>query len=267
MNILIPGVIGTIKINWLTNVAILGIPYKWSAKPERFQGYYQSYPLNGDSTGAILLLSKWNTASKKRDTLAFNRLIFHGTVSAWTRFDTAVTYRVTTVMPDSITLLLVSCGGYNASNMFGSVGQVGSQALFDDVTLTGLPPYGIEEGHHNSITLTISPNPSSGFINIQLEKAFRDGVFEIYDGQGRKTGQYDISGITGHINTGALPSGIYYYRFMSAHEVMNSGSFIISRSTGEKYFLPVGSRRPCSSFLVTAGRVSIYDHYKQTIYE
>jgi hypothetical protein len=229
MNILIPGVIGTLKINWITNAAILGIPYKWTEKPLRFQGYYQAYPLNGDSTGAILLLSKWNTTSKQRDTIAYNKLIFHGTVSAWTLFDTAVVYRNSTLMPDSITMLLLSCGGYNASNMFGSVGQVGSQALFDDVTLTGLSPYGIEELMNHSINVSISPNPASDFINIKLEKAFSDGIFEIYDGQGRMVGRHEMPGITGHFSVGTLPSGIYFYRFFNAQEVMNSGSFIISR--------------------------------------
>jgi hypothetical protein len=229
MNILIPGVIGTIKINWATNAAILGLPYKWSVLPQRFQGYYQAYPLNGDSTGAILLLSKWNTSTKKRDTLAYNRLIFHGIISSWTKFDTAVVYRDNTVMPDSITLLLLSCGGYNASNMFGSVGQVGSVALFDDVTLTGLPPYGIAETHHNSIDLSLSPNPSSEYINIKLEQTYRDGVFEIYDTQGRRTGQFEMTGLTCHINVGNLVPGVYHYRFMSANEVLNSGSFIINR--------------------------------------
>jgi len=227
MSILIPGVIGNIKINWDRNSAILGEPYLWTVKPLRFQGYYKSYPVNGDSTGAILLLSKWNTATSKRDTIAYNKLIFHGTVTDWTLFDAEVAYRNNTVMPDSITILLLSCGGYNASNMFGSVGQVGSQALFDDVTLTGLPPHAVNDLIAQETSLSISPNPASGFIHVSMKKAVKEGRLDIFDAQGRLVAQYPMVETTGRYDIGALPSGIFYCRLSSQGTVLGTGSFIV----------------------------------------
>ncbi len=68
LNITIPGVIGTISIRWSEEKAILGIPYPYGdTKPIRFAGYCQSYPISGDSSAAVLLLSKWNkTTSPSR---------------------------------------------------------------------------------------------------------------------------------------------------------------------------------------------------------
>lgn len=229
LSILIPGVVGNITLHFETSSAILGVPYKWTARPVRFQGYYQAYPLNGDSTGAILLLSKWNSSTKKRDTLAYNRLVFHGTVSTWTKFDTAVNYLNTTVMPDSICMLLLSCAGYNASNMFGSVGQLGSQALFDDVTLTGVYPWGVDNLLTQNLGISVSPNPASDYINVNLEKAVQDGNFEIYNLQGRLVGKYQVSDATARFNVSALPSGMYYYRMSKGNTTLGTGSFIINR--------------------------------------
>jgi len=185
----IPGVVGTLKINWTKSTAILGESFNWTTKPERFQGWYQSYPIAGDTSAAILLLSKWNSGTHKRDTIAYNRLVFHGIVNTWTSFDAVISYWNTTTMPDSITVLLLSCAGYNASNMMGSVGQFGSQAYFDDVTITNVA--GIEYVIKPGVDVKVSPNPASSFINVRLDKVINDGSFEIYDGQGRKAGQFE----------------------------------------------------------------------------
>jgi len=229
LNITIPGVVGNITLHFQTSSAILGVPFKWTDKPVRFEGYYKSYPLNGDSTGVLLLLSKWNTSTKKRDTIAYNRLVFHGTVSDWTKFDTAIVYRNTTVMPDSVCMLLLSCAGYNASNMFGSVGQVGSQALFDDITLTGVYPWGVENLLKQDIIFGISPNPSSDYINVKIDRTVKNGILEIYNTMGQIVSSFQMQEISGRFNVSKLSVGMYYYRFGDSKQTMASGSFIINR--------------------------------------
>jgi len=228
LSIIIPGVVGNITLHFQTNSAILGVPFKWTARPVRFQGYYEAYPLNGDSAAAILLLSKWNTATKKRDTLAYNRLVFHGTVSSWTKFDTAITYRNNTDMPDTICMLLLSCAGYSASNMFGSVGQVGSQALFDDVTLTGVYPWGVDNLLTQNLSISVSPNPASDHINVSLEKAVQGGSFEIYNVQGRLVGKRQMNDLNARFDISSLPAGMYYYRMCKDNTSLGTGSFIVN---------------------------------------
>jgi len=132
-------------------------------------------------------------------------------------------------MPDSICMLLLSCAGYSASNMFGSVGTVGSQALFDDVTLTGVFPWGVDNLLNQNLSLTLSPNPASDHININLDKAVQDGSFEIYSIQGRLVGKYQMNGISAHFDVSSLPSGVYYGRLSNSGTTRGTVSFIINR--------------------------------------
>jgi hypothetical protein len=209
--VLIPGVIGTIKVDMLRQKAILGIPYPFgTTKPTRFTGWYRSYPLSGDSSAAVLLLSKWNSTTHKRDTLAYNRYPIHWTVDTWTQFDLAVNYLDNVTMPDSLTMLFLSCGGFNASNMFGSVGQVGSRALFDDVNLTdvnGFPLVAMP-----SVKVKLSPNPASQNMKVELERSIDYGYFEVYDAQAKLIRQYPVNGNRLQVSVNDLSAGNYYYK-------------------------------------------------------
>jgi hypothetical protein len=224
---IIPGVVGTLKIDWLYSRAKLGVPYNWTTKAQRFQGWYQSYPVNGDSTGAILLLSKWNSGTHKRDTIAYNRIVWKTQVNTWTQFDQAINYWNSTTMPDSITLLLLSCAGYNASNMLGSVGQVGSQALFDDVNITNVA--GVDYVFNPQVDVKITPNPASSFINIALDKEIRDAKFEVYSASGNQVAGSLISGKTARLDVSRLSSGVYYYRLSADGQSQNTGSFVVNK--------------------------------------
>jgi hypothetical protein len=224
----IPGVIGTIKINWNTDKAILGIPYPYgSTLPTRFSGYYQSYPLANDSSAAVLLLSKWNSGSHQRDTLAYNRLAFHGIINSWTAFDTVVTYRDHSKIPDTLTILLLSCAGFNATYMLGSVGQIGSMALFDDVNLTGVSGFPLLL--MPSVKVKLSPNPASRFLKIELGSSIENGYFEVYDAQAKFIRQVPLNGNTGQINVSDLNTGMYYYKLTESTKLLNSGTFIVTK--------------------------------------
>ncbi len=226
LSIVIPGVIGTIGIRWAEEEAILGIPYPYgSTKPVRFSGYYQSFPLSGDSSSAVILLSKWNKTSHHRDTLAYNRLVFHGTVTTWTKFDTAVTYFDQSTAPDSLTMMFLSCAGFNASNMFGSVGQVGSQALFDDVSITDVNGFPILL--MPSVSVKLSPNPASQYLKIETSRNIENGYFEIYNTQAKLIRQLPMNGNQRQIEIMDLSNGTYYYKLIEGSKLLNSGTFIV----------------------------------------
>jgi len=227
MQVKIPGVVGTLQLDWVGMKAILGQPYTWNTKPTRFQGYYMSFPKANDSSAAILLLSKWNTATHKRDTLAYNRLVFHGTVSSYTLFDAPVNYINNTTMPDSITVLLLSCAGYNARYMLGSVGQVGSQAYFDDVTLTDVT--GTQYLLMPEVTVKLSPVPVSDQLTVSLSGELSHGSMEIYTTTGQTVNTVPLIATTNTISVSALAAGVYFYKVLDGNSVINSGKFIVSR--------------------------------------
>jgi len=227
MEVIIPGVIGTITIKWLTLNAALGEPYTWTTKADRFEGYYMSYPLNGDSTGAICLLSKWNTTTKQRDTIAYSRVVFHGEVNEYTKFDEELVYWDQTTMPDSITLLLLSCAGYNASNMMGAVGQIGSQAYFDDVTLTNIA--GLEYILMPEVDVKLAPNPASDRMVVTLDEQIKNGLFEVYNALGKLMQTSSLNGKTTTLDVSRLINGVYYYKVTDGSSGLNSGQFIITK--------------------------------------
>jgi hypothetical protein len=227
LNVLIPGVVGTCKISWLTFNAILGTPYYWTTKPANFQGYYMSFPANNDSAGAILLLSKWNSATHHRDTIAYNRMVFHGTVSSYTLFDEPVNYWDNTTMPDSITLLLLSSAGFNVSNMMLCTGQVGSQAYFDDVTLTNIN--GIPTVLMPDVGVTVHPVPAVDFMTVTFSKSVKNGIFEVYNVQGKLLGRYPVNELSIRIPVGDLAPGMYYYKVTDGTSALNTGSFMVAR--------------------------------------
>lgn len=227
LQVIIPGVVGTIQIDWVFQRAKLGLPFIWTTKPERFQGYYMSLPLNNDSSAAVILLSKWNTSTKKRDTIAYNRLVFKGTVSTYTNFDAAITYFDQTTMPDSITVLLLSCGGFNAGNMFGSVGQVGSQAFFDDVTLTNIS--GIDFQLMPDVAVRVYPNPATEVMTVELSEEVKNGTLEIYSTDGKQITTFTVSEIKNILPVNSLSNGAYYFKLKDGKQVVNTGSFIIKK--------------------------------------
>jgi hypothetical protein len=224
----IPGVIGTLKINFVTSSAILGIPYPYgSTKPVNFSGYFKSYPLLNDSSAAVILLSKWNTTSRLRDTLAYNRIAIHGIIDSWTLFDTPVTYLDPNTTPDSLTILLTSCGGFNASNFLGSIGQAGSTALFDDVNLTGVSGFPLLL--MPSVGVRLSPNPANDYMNILITEPVSNGYFEVYDAQAKLIRCFPLTGFSGKINVSSLSSGMYYYKLTEENKLLNSGTFAITK--------------------------------------
>ncbi len=227
MQVIIPGVVGTLQIDWVGMKAVLGNSFTWNTKPTRFQGYYMSFPKVNDSSAAIILLSKWNTATHKRDTIAYTRLVFKGVVSTYTQFDAPINYLNTTTMPDSITVLLLSCAGYNAKYMLGSVGQVGSKAYFDDVTLTDIAGY--EYLMMPEISVKLSPVPVSDLLTVTVSSELKEGMIEIYTTQAQTLCVLPLKGLRNTVPTSSLKSGVYYYKILDGHSVINSGSFIVSR--------------------------------------
>ena len=227
LNILIPGLVGTIKINWAKFNATLGRPYIYTTKPLRFQGYHMAFPVNGDSTAVVLLLSKWSTSAHKRDTIAYNKLVYQGTINTYTLFDTAVNYWDNLTMPDSITVLLLASAGFNAVDMEGCKGQVGSQAYYDDVTLTNIN--GIPTLLMPDVDVKLYPNPATDFLMVTLSKPVKNGVFEIYDAQGKFLSRQDLGTTTSRIALQGIPSGTYYYKVTNGKTNLNTGMFLVTR--------------------------------------
>jgi hypothetical protein len=225
LQILIPGVVGTLSLNWDILNATLGVPYTYPAKASSFQGWYKMTPKYNDSAAAVILLSKWNSTTHKRDTIGSKRLVFKGTVSTYTYFEAAVEYKNPNILPDSITILLMSSAGYNTQNMLGSVGRVGTQAWFDDITLTDVN--GFRYQLMPEIDVKLYPNPATDLLVVELGELVKNGQFLVYSLDGKQLDVTPLSNLQNEVSVSSLPPGTYYYKVSDGKSILNSGSFIV----------------------------------------
>ena len=225
VTIFIPGMIGTAQMDMVGVRALIGKPCA-DCRPSHFKGYYKFEPVNGDSCSAVILLSKWNSTAKKRDTIGYGKMVQHNAVSTYTQFDIPVTYTGTGVV-DSISMLVVSSAGFNVINFIGSVGQVGNTMYVDDLTLDY--PSGIQQVLMPEVGVNVYPNPASDIMHIDLSKEVKNSSFEVFNTAGKLVGSYGMSQKTNAIPVYSLVNGAYYYRLISGKDLLNTGSFVIKK--------------------------------------
>jgi len=225
ITIFIPGMAGTAVMDMAGVRALLGKPCP-DCKPLRFKGYYKFEPVNGDSCAAVILLSRWNSTTKKRDTIGYGKMVEHSPVTHYTPFDIQVNYTGTGSV-DTLTMLIVSSAGFNVINFMGSVGQVGNTMYVDALTLEY--PAGIEQVLLPDVAVNVFPDPASDVLHVDLSKVVTDGTFEVYASSGRTVGTYSLSGTETSIPVYSLVNGAYYYRLVSGKKLLNTGSFVIKK--------------------------------------
>lgn len=223
--VFIPGMIGTALLDMPGIRAILGKPCQ-DCRPVKLKGYYKYEPVQGDSCCAVLLLSKWNSTTKKRDTIGYGRWVQKAAVNTYTPFEVTPIYRSSGTI-DSITMLIVSSAGFSVINFMGAVGRVGNTMYVDDLMLEY--PAGIEQPLLPDVTVLLSPNPASETLKIELNRELKNAEIQIYSSNGKLSGSTGISSKTQTIPVYSLPNGVYHYKLISEKSVMNSGSFIINR--------------------------------------
>lgn len=224
VTVFIPGMVGTAVMNNATVSAILGKPCI-DCKPSKFKGYYKYSPLKGDSCSALILLSKWNNVTKQRDTVGYGEMVQHNAVNTYTEFEIPVTYR-TNGPVDSITVLVLASAGFNVNNFMGCAGQVGNTMYVDDLTLDY--PSGIQQVLMPEVAVTVYPNPASEVLHVDLSKPV-NGTMIIYDVAGKQAGSFRISQKNNTIPVSNLAGGSYYFRLISGSELLNTGTFVISK--------------------------------------
>ena len=225
ITIFIPGMIGTATMEMQGVRAILGRPCA-DCKPIGFSGYYKFEPVNGDSCGAVILLSRWNPTAKKRDTIGYGRMVQKEPVSTYTKFEVPINYTGTGSV-DTITLLVVSSAGFNLVNFMGSVGQVGNTMYVDELMLDY--PAGVQQVLMPDVTVSVYPNPASDILNVELSKIVKGGLIEIYSNGGKLVDSFQVSDSKFQVPVYSLPNGAYYFRLLEGKSLLNTGTFMINR--------------------------------------
>ena len=96
------------KMDSVTHLPATGFPF--TGRPQLLAGVWQYMPFNATDQGNIcVLLSKWNTTTLMRDTVAYTLYSLPGMVMTWTPFAIGLNY-MSIENPDSAMIILSSSG-------------------------------------------------------------------------------------------------------------------------------------------------------------
>lgn len=200
--ILLPGLLvsGDFDANSSTFL-ITGQPF--TDRPSTFRGWYKYFPANGDSAGIAALLTRWDAANGRRDTLGIAAIVLYDTVASYTEYALPFLYSALTVAPDSLTLALVASQGGN-----NFIGQPGSTLYADDLSFD----YALASPDPVAAIGHISPNPlSGGQLHISLPGG--QARMQVCDLLGRVRHVADLRGRTHSVALSGLEPGVYLVEF------------------------------------------------------
>ena len=211
--------------------------YEYAARPNTVAFWYKYAPSGVDSAGFFVALTKWNTATSKRDTIAIATWNTNATVSTFSQMTLTLTYLLPSI-PDSAALIFSSTALINANySLCMTCGKAGSTLWVDDITFNGWN--GVYE-YPGSEGVILYPNPvrmdsygANNIINVSVDG--NDAVSAIvYDATGRvvaSSSLFEPSGLNrkgGTINTSSLSSGMYSYSIIDkSSRALRSGKFSV----------------------------------------
>jgi len=201
------------------NSTQFGRPFAY--KPLYLRGYYKYIPVNNDSCRIASFLTKWNSSSKRRDTIAIASIIYEQsrlTVTTYTEFDIVYNYK-SSQTPDSITVMFSSsAGGANFQ------GGIGSKLYIDEVPLEYYP-LSIQRFIENT-KVKIFPNPVIDFLILDTEADLNGSTFKIYNALGNVINTRKLQTGKNEIEIEGLPKGVYFYSIERPDGINESGKFI-----------------------------------------
>ncbi len=224
--ILAPGTLFTGKFELsLTNpdpLAAIKLGTPFTARPDRFKGYFKYAPVNSDSCLMYALLTKFNAATGNSDTVGIAQQVINTTVSSYTLFDLPFDYS-NALDPDTIQVVFTSSA--NGNNLQG---QIGSQMWIDNILLETTT--GIDIALMPEFSVRCSPNPAADLLQVVIERPLKNGLFEYYDLSGKCLQTLPFEGQTRLVvPINNMPDGMYIYVLKENGLTLNSGFFNVNK--------------------------------------
>lgn len=208
-------VLGTINVN--SALIKPGRPY--TQRPVKFKCVYKLTLVNNDSAAVVAFITKFNSTTQQRDTIAFAGKIFyqHENTKSWTPLEIDFEYESSDT-PDTLGIILSS-----TANPDG-LGNEGCELYVDAIELEVPSSASINETN-TSGNFQIFPNPANDELFIVSTNQSQASYIHIYDLAGKKilSHQYTEQNI---ISLKNFHSGKYIVKIENNNVVVFSGSFL-----------------------------------------
>ncbi|ABG60747.1 PCMD domain-containing protein [Cytophaga hutchinsonii] len=196
----------------------MGIPYV--SRPSAFNVYYKYAPVNGDSCAIYVLLTKYNTSTKKTDTIGRGHFSSTANVSVYTLLHIPVTY-TSTAAPDSIAMVFTSSA--DGGNFRG---QVGSSLTVDNFSLE------FEElsiaTSLAAVSAVLYPNPAQSRVALSNAPS-ESGTVYFYNVAGKLVSSQKWTGtVSPEFALDNMPAGFYTCKFITSDTAVFSGKLLIT---------------------------------------
>ncbi len=208
--ITIPGiaVTGTITLSGTTPSISGG--FASTARPASLSGKWQYMASGSDHAHIGVFLSKWNSTTGKRDTVAFTDSILSGMAMSWAPFDINLKY-YSGKTPDTAMIVLSSSGPTPVA---------GSYLYVDALAFSGSVPSGVVTVNNTTSPTVIFPNPASRLTNVYFNSKNGGAVtFSVCGIDGKIEKTISMNAARGEnsipVDVSALSKGIYFLRIES----------------------------------------------------
>jgi hypothetical protein len=198
-----PGIAATGAVDMATMSVTGGFAY--ATRPAILTGSWQYMAMSGSDQGFIAVyLTKWNSSTMTRDTVASAVKPLTGMAMSWATFSIPLTYNKS-FAPDS-SLIIMSSSGMTPAN--------GSYLWVDNLAFSGTGPTGISSAENTINSIALYPNPARDKINISYSvKMSGDYTMKITDISGKVINTQTVRATQGNnklsIDIPALAAGVY----------------------------------------------------------
>jgi Secretion system C-terminal sorting domain len=198
----IPGVSGimlsgTIGVVGTTIKVKQGVPY--TSKPEGMVYFTKYAPVNTDTAFAYLMLTKWNAALHKTDTIGLTADTISSAITDWTKRIVPIHYLNNVDSPDTM-VVLFSSSSRNAA-------QLGTVLYVDEIIFYPVNTSNLAEESTN--VLLVYPNPVSNVLNLKNVDSNVSNI-KIFSIDGSKVFDDKILAVSSTLNLASFANGLYY---------------------------------------------------------
>jgi len=192
--------------------------FAFDQRPQSFTGNWQ-HMIYGTSQGSVsAILTRWNTANAKRDTIAKAYQTLSGMAMGWANFTINFTYQNGN-FPDTCIIVLKASGASPTANDYLWVDNLAFSG-----SVTAVP-----ENNAQSNAIKLFPNPASNFVTLTTNRNSNACItLNIYNAMGVLVRSEILKQDQQQINIENLSNGIYLIEVKS-HDHCAKQKLIIQR--------------------------------------